>query len=138
MAYTGSGVLEVTYNNPEIGQGTLYCKDGEGYTIDLGGARSSDDTAMTTTAGKRINQMSVVCSKFELPPIAWDKTVKDELAILDRLSGSLVGTTWTVTCLDGAMYRMLNGYPVGDIAGEGYDGTIALTLVGDPDAERIS
>lgn len=138
MAYTGSGVLEVTYNNPQIGQGTLFCKDGEGYTIDLGGKRSADDTAMVTTSGTRINQMSVVCSKFELPPIAWDKTAKDELAILKKLAGAMVGTTWTVTCIDGAIYQMQNGYPAGDIAGEGYDGTIPLTLVGDADAERIS
>ena len=67
-----------------------------------------------------------------------DKTVKDELAILKKLAGSMVGTTWTVTCIDGAIYQMQNGYPAGDIAGEGYDGNIPLTLVGDADAERIS
>lgn len=138
MAYTGSGVLEVTYNNPEIGSGTFFCKEGEGYTIDLGGTRSSDDTSMVTGAGTRINQLSIVCSKFELPPIAWDKTVKDELLKLKKLAGSMVGTIWTVTCIDGAVYQMINGYPVGDIAGDGYAGTIPLTLVGDADAERIS
>ena len=138
MAYTGSGVLSATYNNPQVGSGTLYFKDGEGYTIDLGGKRSNDDAANTTTSGQRINQMSVVCSSFELPPIAWDKTVKDELGVLSRLASATVGTEWAIECVDGAIYVMNNGYPVGDIAGDGYAGTIPLKLQGDPYARRIS
>src|SRR5690554_4651881 len=138
MAYTGSGILEVTYNNAEVGQGTFYTKDNEDYTIDLGGVRSSDDTSNATTSGERINQMNVVCSKFELPPVAWDKTVKDEQEKLQRLCASVVGSTWTITCLDGAIYKMENGYPVGDIAGDGMAGTVPVTLVGNPNAERIS
>lgn len=138
MAYTGSGVLEVTYNNPQVGQGTLYPKDGEDYKIDLGGKRSDDDTGNATTSGKRINKISVVCSKFELPPIAWDKTSKNELGIVQKLAGATVGTTFTVTCLDGNVFQMQNGYPVGDLEGEGMAATIAVTLQGDPDASKIS
>lgn len=137
MAYTGSGVLSVTADNAQIGSATFFCKEGEGYTIDLGGTRSNDDASMVTGSGIRINQLSKVCSKFELPPIAWDKTVKDELSKLKEYSGAMVGTTWTVECIDGAIYIMNNGYPVGDIAGDGYAGTIALTLQGDADAQRL-
>lgn len=138
MAYNGSDVLEVTYNNPVIGNGSLFCKSGEAVNIDLGGLRSTDDTKMVTGNGIRINQKTQSCSKFELPPIAWDKTDQDELAKLTALAGAANGSTWTVSFVDGAVYQMQNGYPVGDIVGDGYAGTIPLVLQGDANAKKIS
>jgi hypothetical protein len=138
MAFVGSDVQDVTYSNSVLGQGSLFCKAGESSNIDLGGLRSTDDKAMVTGNGKRINQSVMQCSHFELPPIAWDKTDKDELKKLSDLAGARVGTTWTVSFVDGTIYQMQNGYPVGDIKGDGYAGTIPLVLQGDAYASKIS
>lgn len=140
MAYVGSDILEVTYNHPVIGQGTFQCKAGEGVTIDLGGVRSGDDRQNVTGGGKRINVQTMNCSQFTLTPVAWDKTGKDELKQLNKLVADPIGAVWTVAFLDGNVYRMQNGTPVGDIAGEGYNATIPLTLQGDayPATDKIS
>lgn len=138
MAFVGSDVLEVTYNNPLIGQGSFQCKAGEGSNIDLGGIRSTDDKTNSTGGGKRINQQTMNNSHFELPPIAWDKTDKDELKKLDDLAACPVGTVFTVAFVDGNIYQMQNGYPVGDLVGDGYAGTIPVTLQGDAGASKIS
>lgn len=138
MAFVGSDVQDVTYNNSIIGQGTLFCKSGESSNIDLGGLRESDDKTMSTGNGKRIGQKTMNNSTFELPPVAWDKTGNDELLTLTKLAGATTGTTFTVTFVDGTIYQMQNGYPVGDIKGDGYAGTIPLTLQGDANASKIS
>ena len=136
--FIGSDVLEVTYNNPVVGNGSLFCKGGEASNIDLGGLRSTDDAKMITGNGIRINQQTQQASVFELPPVAWDKTDKDELSKLILLAGSQSGTTWTVSFVDGSIYQMQNGYPVGDLVGDGYAGTIAVKLQGNAGAKKIS
>lgn len=138
MAFIGSDVQEVTYNNSVVGSGTFFCKAGEASNIDLGGLRNADDKNMITGNGSKIEQKTMGRSSFELPPIAWDKTDKDELQKLVQLAASTVGTEWTVTFLDGSIYHMRNGSPVGDIVGDGYAGTVALTIQGDAGASRIS
>lgn len=138
MAYTGSDIFKVTYANATIGSGTFYTKAGEGYTIDLGGQRSSDDKQNVTGGGTRINVATMSCSHFELPPIALDKTGVDELKKLNQLASAPTGSLVTVYCLDGAIYEMQNAYPVGDIAGDGYAGTIPCIFQGDAGASRIS
>lgn len=138
MAYVGSDVLEVTYNNPIVGQGSFQCKAGEGSNISLGGISSGDDKGMVTGSGTRINQQTMNCSNFELPPIAWDKTGKDELAKLAELQSCTVGSVVTVSFVDGNIYQMQNAYPVGDLVGDGYAGTIACTFQGDAKASKIS
>lgn len=138
MSFTGSDILEVTFNNAEKGQGTFYCKAGETYSIDLGGIRSTDDTGMVTGSGVIIDQKTVVRSKFTLGPIAWDKTSKDEVAVLVSLAETKVGTTFTVSCIDGAIYQMQNGFPVGDIDGDGYAAGVTVALQGNANAKQIA
>ena len=138
MAFVGSDVLDVTYNNPVVGNGTLFCKAGEGSKIDLGGLRTEEDTNGVSGNGKPIFKKVMKRSNFELPPVAWDKTDKDELAKLSQLAASGVGSTWTVSFVDGSIYQMQEGYPVGDIAGEGSEGTIELVLQGAANASKIS
>jgi len=137
MAYTGSGILAVTVSNTEVGTISLFPKAGESYNIDLGGTRSEDDAANATVSGDRINKQNIVCSKFELGQVAWDKTVKDELAFVNKLAAAKVGSTVTVKCIDGAIYEMQNGYPVGDLQGDGSAGTFPCTFQGNPNASRL-
>ena len=138
MAFVGSDVLEVTYNNSIVGNGTLFCKAGEGSKIDLGGLRTEEDTNGISGNGRPIFKKVMKRSRFELPPVAWDKTDKDELAKLSQLAASTVGSTWTVSFIDGSIYQMQEGFPCGDIAGEGSEGTIELVLEGASNASRIS
>lgn len=138
MGAVGSDVLEVTYNHPTIGSGSLQCKAGEASQIDQGGSRSTDDANFVTGDGSKIEQKTMARSVFELPPVAWDKVDKNELDILSQLAEASVGADWTVSFLDGTIYQMTNGHPVGDIKGDGYAGTIPLILHGDARAKRIS
>ena len=48
MSYVAGDILEITYNHPVIGSGTLYCKANEDSQVDKGGYRSEDDDAMVT------------------------------------------------------------------------------------------
>lgn len=137
MAYTGSGILAITVNNTEVGTMSLFQKSGETYNIDLGGVRSEDSSDNVTVSGERINKQSIVCSKFDLGQVAWDKTVKDELAFVRKCAAAKVGSTVTVKCVDGAIYCMKNGYPVGDLAGDGSVGTFPCVFQGDANADRL-
>lgn len=138
MGFTGSDILEVTYNSPSIGSGTFFCKGGESVNMDLGGLISTDDQGMATGNGDIIDQMTMNRSKFELGPIAWDLTDKNELAQLAALAAAPVGATFTVSYVTGSIWEMQKGKPVGNLVGDGYAGTIPVTLQGAPNASRIS
>jgi hypothetical protein len=136
MAFIGSDVLEVTWNNPVVGQGTFFCKSGESSEIDLGGLRITEVTA--TGNGRTIKKTEMKPSVFKLPPIAWDKVDKDELDKLNKLAASTVGTVFTVSFVDGSIYQMQDGSPTGDVKGDGSTGTIGIEFQGEPNATRIS
>jgi len=138
MANIGSDVREITINNPITGAFTLFCKAGESSNFDKGGLRNTDDTGMVTGDGKMIHQKTMVRSKMECPPIAWDKTNRDELGRLSAIAESLEGSTCTFSFVDGSIYQMNDADIVGDIVGDGYAGTIPLIFQGEPGASKIS
>ena len=57
MAYSGGDTLNITYNHPTIGSGTLFCKAAEDGTIDVGGIRTADDENNVTGDGQMLQQM---------------------------------------------------------------------------------
>ena len=127
MAYTGGDILEITYNHPTVGAGTIYCKSNESGTIDPGGYRSEDDANLVTGAGELIDQMNRVRSSFETPPIAWDMTDRDEIVNLADMAASPVLGDWTINHLNGKVWAG-KGKPVGDINGDTNTALITLKL----------
>ena len=58
MSYVAGDILEITYNHPVTGSGTLYCKANEDSQVDKGGYRSEDDDAMVTGDGQIIDKIN--------------------------------------------------------------------------------
>lgn len=135
--YTGGNILEITYNHPVEGSGTIFCKAAEDGQVDPGGYRSADDANMVTGDGQMIDQINRVRWSFECPPIAWDMTSADEVSKLAKMSASPVLADWTITHISGAIWGG-KGKPVGDIKGATNASTIPLKLSGSGELKKIS
>ena len=135
--YVAGDILEITYNHPVIGSGTLYCKANEDSQVDPGGYRSEDDNSMTTGAGDMIDKINAVRWSYEAPPIAWDMTEADELTKLAQLSASPILADWTISSISGAIWGG-KGKPVGDIKGSTNTGQIPLKLAGSGVLKQIA
>ena len=129
MSYVAGDILEITYNHPVIGSGTLYCKANEDSQFDKGGYRSEDDDAMVTGDGQIIDKINRKRWSYEAPPIAWDMTETDELDKLCELAASPIPADWTITSISGAIWGG-KGKPVGDLKGATNTGQIPLKLAG--------
>jgi len=129
MSYVAGDILEITYNHPTIGSGTLYCKANEDSQVDPGGFRSEDDDAMVTGDGQLIDKINRKRWSYEAPPIAWDMTETDELGKLTQLAASPIPADWTISSISGAIWGG-KGKPVGDLKGATNTGQIPLKLSG--------
>lgn len=127
MTFVGGDILEITYNHPVIGSGTIFCKANEDGTLDPGGFRSNDDQNSITGDGRLIDQLNRVRGSFETPPIAWDMTDQDELEKLSNMTESPILGDWTISSISGAVWGG-RGKPVGDIQGNTNTAQITLKL----------
>lgn len=124
----GGDIIEITYNHPTLGSGTLFPKAAEDSTFDLGGFRSNDDANMVDGAGNAIDQMNRVRWSVE-STIAWDMNTALTLEKLVALSSSPVPASWTFSHVNGSVYGG-KGKPVGDLQGNGNAATFTLKLSG--------
>lgn len=113
MAATGGDVVEITYNHPTLGSGTLYPKAKEDNTLNLGGFRSEDDENGVDGSGRTIDKMSRIRWSFE-GVIANDNNVTKELEAVVKMAESPVEADWTFTHISGQVYGG-TGKPVGNI-----------------------
>jgi hypothetical protein len=135
--YTGGDILEITYNHPTVGSGSLFCKAAEDGTLKRGGYQSVDDDANITGDGRRIDQINRVPWSFEAPPIAWDMTNVDEQDKLVEMAGSPLEANWTINVVNGAIYGG-TGKPVGEIPGNTNNAQVTLKLSGSGKLKKIS
>lgn len=135
MSVVGGDITEITYNHPTLGDGVLFPKAGEDSTFDPGGFRSSDDANMVDGGGNMIDQLNRVRWSFE-GTLAWDMNDREELDKLQSMAGNPQLATWTVTHINGTVWRG-TGKPVGDIQGNANAATIALKLAGGGQMKKI-
>lgn len=135
MGAVGGDLTEITFNHPTIGQGSLFPKANEDSTLDPGGIRSNDDENAVDGGGNMIDQMNRKRASFECT-IAWDDNVRGDLEKVRKLAGSAVPAQWTVTRIDGSVYR-LTGKPVGDLKGNMNSATFPLKVAGGGVAEQL-
>lgn len=128
MAITGGDVVEITFNHPTIGSGTIFAKSGEDNTYDPGGFRSADDAAMITGAGEMIDTMSRVRPFFEVV-VANDMNTREDLEKVAALASSPTPAQWTFSIVNGVSFGM-EGKPVGDIQGNITKATFTLKVAG--------
>lgn len=134
MALTGGDIVEVSYNHPTLGSGTLFPKAGESSTFDLGGIRSNDDAQGIDGGGNMIAQMSRTRWRAEIVP-AWDMSTAGFENVV-ALAGSPVDADWTITHINGTVYQG-KGRPVGDLQGAGLEATFALILAGGGPLKKV-
>lgn len=137
MAILGGDILEITYNHPTLGVGSLKVKADEDATVNRGGFRTSDDEGMITSDGELILVKTRKPWKYTSGPIAWDMTEKDEQDKLNKLSESNVQAIWTIQHISGAIFKG-RGIPVGEQEGSFKNATVGLTLMGSGVLEKIS
>ena len=135
MASVGGDIIEVTYNHPTLGTGTILPKSGEDSTFDLGGFRGNDDANMVTGSGESIRQLNNARWSFEVT-VAWDMNTKSELEKITALAGDPVEADWTITHINGTVYGG-KGAPVGDQQGNGNAATFTLKVSGGGKLKKI-
>lgn len=124
----GGDILEVTYNHPTLGSGTLFPKSSEDNMYDLGGFRSKDEASGIDGGGSPIDVMNQVRGFFEAV-VANDMNTNKELEAVSALAASPVPATWTFSVVNGKSYTG-SGKPVGDLSGNINQGTFKLKVSG--------
>jgi len=125
MGAIGGDILEVSYSNDDVGSGTLYIKSGETSNFDLGGFRNE---VSVDGAGQGITKKNRAPWSFEVS-VSWDMNTRQDLEKLNDVAAALSDTTWDITHINGAIYSGV-GTVDGDLAGDGNEGTISLTVKG--------
>ncbi len=120
--------LEITFNHPTIGSGSLFVKAAEDSTLDFGGIRSQDDANMVDGGGNMLDQMNRVRWSFEAT-VSWDMNLREDLQKIVMLAASPVPAEWTFSHINGTVYGG-TGKPVGDYQGDGNKGTFKLKVSG--------
>lgn len=128
MSATGGDIIEITYNHPLLGTGTVFPKSKEDSTFDLGGFRSNDDANMVDGSGEMIDQINRVRWSFEVT-VAWDANIREDLTKIAALAASPVQANWTISCLNGTVWQG-KGKVVGDVQGNGNQATFTLKVSG--------
>jgi hypothetical protein len=132
----GGDIVEITYNHPTIGTGTIFAKAGEDSTFDLGGLRSDDDANGVAGNGEMIVKLSRARWSFEVT-VAWDMNTREDLEKITDLAGSPVDADWTISHASGEVYGG-KGRPVGDVSGNGNAATFPLKLSGGSKLKKIA
>lgn len=132
----GGDILEITYNHPTLGNGTIFPKADEDSTFDLGGFRSADDDAGVDGSGSPITTMSRKRWSAEAT-VAWDMNNRNELEKLVALAEHPVETTFTISHINGSIYGG-KGRPVGDLKGAGKGATFPLKISGGGKLNKIA
>jgi hypothetical protein len=127
---TGGDIIEITVQHPTLGTAKFYPKAAEGSTYDLGGPRSKADKNSIDGSGRAIRTMNNTLASFKAK-VAWDMNNRQDLETLSDLSASTDVSTWTFTNINGIAYVLTNGFPVGDITGDGNDSLIDIEFNGE-------
>lgn len=125
---SGGDITEITYNNPNVGTGVLYPKSSEDSNYDVGGIRTDDSMDAIQANGQAIYKKNMKRWAFDVK-IGWDMGGSDELGILALLAADTAETDWTMTNINGVVYKGKGTY-VGDLVGNGNESTIMFKASG--------
>jgi len=124
----GGDVIEVTYNHPTLGSGTLFPKAGEDNTYFPGGVTTASDENMIDGGGTPIWQKNRRRGFFNVL-VANDQNTGQELEKMVALSAHPVPADWTFSIINGTVYGG-SGKPVGDFEGNVNQSTFQLRVEG--------
>ena len=128
MPAIGGDILELTYNHPTLGSGTVYPKAGEDSTLILGGFRVEDEDTGVDGSGRNIKKLTRKRWSADMV-VAWDNNLAKELEAICAMAESPEDAEWTITHVSGAVYGA-TGSPVGDLEGAANAATFKLKIAG--------
>ena len=131
----GGDIIEITFNHPTLGSGTIFPKANEDNNYDLGGFESEDDKNMIDGNGTMIDKLNRKRWYFDTL-IAWDMNVGLTLEKIQAMADSPVLADWTFTHINNTVY-IGNGKPVGDVNGNGNAATFSLKVSGGGKLKKI-
>lgn len=131
----GGDIIEITFNHPTLGTGTIFPKANEDSTFDLGGFRGDDDANMIDGSGGNIKKLNRVKWSVE-STIPWDMNTKKELEIITNMAGSPIDAEWTFSHVNGSVYKG-TGSPVGDQQANANAATFTLKVSGGGKLKKI-
>jgi hypothetical protein len=108
----GGDVIEITYNNPNVGSGVFFAVSSADSEIDLGGFRNNESKEGITGSGDAIWQMTNRRWSFSVD-VANDMNTRQDLENLVALAEDLDETQITIQWINGITYGG-SGKPVGD------------------------
>lgn len=126
-SYSGGDIVQITYNHPTLGTGSLYAKSMEDSTYDPGGFRSVDDANMIDGAGNAIHQINRVRWSFSVK-LGWNPSRQD-LETVAALAASTQEGTFTFINVNGTAYKG-TGKMVGDVQANGNNSTLDIKASG--------
>lgn len=135
MSAIGGDILEITYNHPTLGGGTIYPKSGEDSTINTGGFRTEDEDTGVDGSGRAIKKLNRKRWSVETV-VGWDNNIAKELEAVAKMAASAEDAEWTITHVSGTVWGG-TGFPTGDIEGAGNAGTFKLKLAGGGELTKI-
>ena len=132
----GGDILELSYNHPTLGSGTIFAKSAEDSNFDLGGFRNDDDANGIDGGGTVIKKLNRVRWSFDVS-VSWDMNNRNELEAVVAMAGDPQEAEWTISHINGTVYKG-TGSPVGDLVGNGNSATFPLKLGGGGKLVKIS
>lgn len=136
MAIIGGDIVEINYSHPTLGVGVIFPKANEDSSFDLGGFDTDDSDDGIDGGGRTIRRLNRTRWSFEVL-VAWDMNVAGDLEKIVALAGSPIETTWSITSINGAVYKGV-GAPVGPQSGNGNAATFTLKVAGGGVLKKIT
>ena len=135
MASIGGDILEITFNNSEVGSGSFFPKANEDSTFDAGGFRVDDDQESISGDGEAIYKKNRKRWMFEVV-CAMDMNNREDVDKMEKLADSNVETDWTISHSNGTVYGG-KGMPVGDLQWNGNASTFTFKASGGQKLRKI-
>jgi len=113
---TGGDVLEITFDNPNIGSGSFFPISNQGNTFKPGGIMANDDANQVTASGTMINQLNRTLGHFEVL-CENDMNLRDDISVAQALAGDTANTDFTIS-LNNKTVWTATGRPVGELTSD--------------------
>lgn len=132
----GGDLIDVNWTHATLGQGTFYFKAGEDSSLKIGGFTSADEDGNIDGSGTRIDQLN------RMVPYIKGTAVNDmsvgTLEQIQALASNPAPATYTFTWINGHVYKITGGKPVGDIEVNVNASTFDLKVAGSNVAQKLT
>jgi hypothetical protein len=122
----GGDIIEITYNNPNVGSGVFFAVSNKDAELDLGGFRTNESKEGITGNGQLIRTIMNGRGKFTCD-IAVDMNSRQDMENIAALAADLDETSWTISWINGITYGG-SGFPVGQYQQNTKEATVKLTV----------